>query len=238
MIPIPVLLRPVRRTFLRVLRIVLPLLLVGSSESLAQSDGILQINDPIHEFLIRQQTEGLLPWAHLTHLPISAYEARGYLDSLESARSELTELDRRLLDQYRGVRDYPGAAWGRERGYGAFFNGRDLISKSEDDYAVQINPLVNLSYGRARRSDVDDHYVWRNSRGARISGHLGEHVFFEGRFTENQEKVSRATFDAHSSPRRGYTISTEEGAYDWMEAVGMVGVKRDGPQTLDSLAMN
>ena len=69
-----------RRLTLRGLAAILFLLL--SVPASAQVDGVLQIDDGLHRFLVRQQLAGRLDWAHLTHQPLSAGDAQAYLDSL------------------------------------------------------------------------------------------------------------------------------------------------------------
>ncbi|MEO1075400.1 MAG: hypothetical protein AAFX41_05470, partial [Bacteroidota bacterium] len=69
----------------------------------AQTEGLLQINDDVHEFLLRQHTRGLLPGAFVTNQPLSAYQAQEYLTRLadsEEARAAMTTTDRRLLAEY------------------------------------------------------------------------------------------------------------------------------------------
>src|SRR5690625_2319039 len=83
------------------------LLAVGIHRSAsAQYEGIPHISDPVHQFLLRQQAAGALDHAFLQHLPLSADEIRGYLDSIDE--SALTPKDRKLLEQFRGVRPLHG----------------------------------------------------------------------------------------------------------------------------------
>ena len=57
--------------------------LIGVMPGWAQQDGLLQLNDPLHRFLHRQQVLGRIPDAFLSHQPLSAYEAQRYLGTLD-----------------------------------------------------------------------------------------------------------------------------------------------------------
>ncbi len=142
----------------------------------SQTDGILQINDPIHGFLERQLALGHLEGAFLSHQPLSMYEARGYLDSLEVSRWDLSRSDRALLDRYRGVTAGPGAEWANGLWDALYQNGTDFASISGDGYGVQFNPLLYLSYGVAKQSarpdrDAYDGRVPEHARCAAVGTH-------------------------------------------------------------------
>ncbi len=190
----------------------------------AQSDGLLQLNDPIHHFLIRQQTAGFIPSAHLTHLPLSAYEARQYLDSLDVERLYLSFQDRELLDIYRGVQDHPGAYWGQKRSGWMFANGRDFYATKDEDYSFQINPLLYYSLGYAARNGGQSSRAWRTTRGFRFSGSAGKYLFFEGRLSENQRQLDRVNAE-RTVPRKGFVNVAGNGALDWFESIGIIGLR-------------
>ncbi|MEM9996338.1 MAG: capsule assembly Wzi family protein [Bacteroidota bacterium] len=161
-------------------------------------EGLLQINDEVHEFLLRQHTRGLLPDKHLTNQPLSAYQAQAYLDLLADdpdARAAMTAIDRRLLDEYRGVA--PGAGVGFVRNYASalYRDGRTFIGASGEDYVFQAEPLAYLSLGSARQTGAatafgDQVTTLRNTRGFRIAGHVDlsetTKIFVESRVMDNQ----------------------------------------------------
>lgn len=194
----------------------------------AQPDGVLQLNDPTHHFLERHKTLGHLPGAFVSAQPLSAYEAMQSLDTL-AARADaigLSDGERRRLGQLRGRLPRPGAAWANRQWSAVYANGRDLASTSGDGYALQANPLVYATLGRARRSADPDVTTWRNTRGLRVSGHVGP-VFVESRFTENQERPVESAFDddAFTAPRLGFSLLQGGDTYDYFTAMGLVGFR-------------
>ncbi|MFQ5568409.1 MAG: capsule assembly Wzi family protein [Rhodothermales bacterium] len=207
---------------------VLAVLLGPVTSAWAQQDGLLQINDPLHRFLLRQQTLGRLPDAVLSHQPLSAYEARQYLDSLDAGT--LSRVDRQLYARFRGTAPGPGVSTFRKVIPFAFRNGRDFISAEGEDFALQVNPLFYLTYGRARQSQRDDREasvpVWQNTRGLRASGHIGKHIFFETRLEENQRRDAWPAFALDTAPRLGSTKFDRDGQfYDYFVATGIAGFR-------------
>lgn len=206
-------------------------LLVSIASSVqAQQDGLLQINDPVHHFLFRQQVLGRLPHAHLSHQPLSAYEARRYLDSLATGEYALGRLDAHLLARYRGEAAGPGTETFRKVLPFTYRNGHDFLSAQGEEFGVQVNPLFYLSYGRARQSEKEGREttipVWQNTRGIRASGHVGKYIFFETRLEENQRRDARPAFGQDTAPRVGYTKFDRENLfYDYWIATGVVGFR-------------
>ena len=191
-------------------------------------EGVLQIGDGLHEFLDRQQTLGHLRHAHLGARPLSAIEARRHLDSLALRTDALTGTDQRLLARYRREAAGPGTAFVRRHLPFLYADGQTFFSVREDDYALHVEPLAYLSLGRARRTAGPaggDAWVpyWQNTRGARVAGHLGDHLFFEGRLEENQWLVPFNTRAAGTAPRLPF-VRDLDGAYDYMLSTGIVGV--------------
>ncbi|NQV72045.1 hypothetical protein HQ496_02900 [bacterium] len=312
--------------------------LLGVSTASAQADGIPDIDAPIHAFLVRQQAAGKLDMAHLSHRPISVYDARTYLLSIEG----LTGTDEKLRLQYLRLLPSPGAKVVNRLWSVLYSNGQDFYSlrgndfESEDtcqgclgtdkapppdnsrgfeidttfsqkmpvqdidrsqsagnkplptdstkysepnpwsntsegygypyslrpdsirpapaipekvqppvskpasrarfltpdlpakgSWGVQLNPILHLTSGRASFSsdpkDRKSEDVWRNTRGIRLSGHVGPHIYFEGRLTENQEKVVDGKIEFETSPGRPFTLPGKDGAYDWMDSRAIVG---------------
>ena len=221
----------VRRTWPDVrlpLLALLVLLLVPGAR--AQTDGLLQLEDPLHRFLLRQQTGGRLPEAFLSHQPLSAYEARRYLDSLDVRSAGLSALDRRLLAEFRGERAGPNAAWLQRRIPFVYRDGQHLLSARGDGFAVEVDPLLYLTYGRARQTERDEQAgsrtLWQNTRGVRAAGHVGRYVFFEARLEENQRRDVWLDYGQETAPRLGAVqLLPESEAYDYWVGTGVVGVR-------------
>lgn len=199
---------------LRVVAAIAAVLAVAASFSAgtatAQTDGLLQLDDKAHLYLDNQRTLGNLPAAHLGHKPLSTYAVRSHLDDLPPA-------------PFDSVANPLGPLYG---------NGRDLWLVRGDDYALQVNPLLYLSVGRAPRwiddgrptGFTDTRTTWRNTRGIRASGHIGEHIFFEARVEETQERPALTRYEPRSADRlptvRRYADLT---GYDYQIAMGVVG---------------
>jgi len=202
----------------------------------AQRDGLLQINDPIHNFLEWQYVAGRLPYAFLTHQPLSAYEAELYLETISESAADLNKVEKNLLERYRGQETLSQARRLNER-YGVLYtNGSDLISAEAEDYSVQFNPLLYLTAGPGRRSIEREGsrslFMWQNTRGVRFSGGLSESIFFETRVEENQRVPGLPEFRKNSAPRLGNvkfdsesSLLQTDAAYDYFLATGVVGAR-------------
>jgi len=198
----------------------------------AQTDGLLELDDETYRFLQSQQTKGHLPDAFLKHQPLSVYETRRYLDSLavrDSARQILTPANRQQLARLRGETDRPGAAWAR-RTFSLYENGRDLFSFEGERYAFQLNPRYYGHLGPVAHKTASGRFVndvaWRNTRGLRFSGHVGDHLFFESRASENQWRPVWPAFANNTAPRVGHISFYDPGdPYNYFEATGVVGLR-------------
>ena len=203
------------------------LLAVGIHRSAsAQFEGIPHISDPVHQFLLRQQAAGALDHAFLQHLPLSADEIRGYLDSIDE--SALTPTDRKLLEQFRGERPLPGVDLAQSLWDQLYRDGIHLISTRGDGYFVSLDPTLYLTAGRVSRPDGDDRHrtTFQNTRGVRASGRIGEHLFFETRLEENQRRDAWPNYQRKTAPRLGGTkFYPESQEYDYWRAMGTVGVQ-------------
>lgn len=207
------------------------LLTVGCAlPAAAQPEGLLQLDDPLHRFLLRQQAQGRLPEAFLSHQPLSAYAARQYLDSLAAFVPAMSRVDQQLYARFQGTAPGPGVkTWQKAMPF-AFRNGHDFLSARGDGYTLHVNPLFYLTYGRARQTERDGRdpsvAVWQNTRGARASGHIGRHIFFETRLEENQRRDAWPAFARDTAPRLGRTKFDQEGeSYDYFRATGLVGFR-------------
>ncbi|MCH7638659.1 MAG: hypothetical protein IH855_04245 [Bacteroidetes bacterium] len=213
------------------------LLLLLSWPSNAQVDGILQINNPLQLFLERQQTRGLLDGAILSHQPLSAYEANAYLDSLAAdaeALQQMSAVDRKLLARFRGEAPGPGVEFVRQRLRGLYRNGQDFFSTEGDDYGIQVSPVLYLDAARASQSTEEDPSTagesadaitsWRNTRGIRAAGHLGDHLFFETRVEENQ-RVDPVADRTVVNQRIGLRYFRDGRLFDYWVVTGVAGVR-------------
>lgn len=198
----------------------------------AQTDGLLQLDDETHRFLQAQQTKGHLPDAFLSHQPLSVDAARRYLDSLavrDSAERVLTAGNRAQLARLRGETARPGADWVQQR-LPLYENGHDFLSWRGERYGLQLNPLYYGYVGPATRRTasgrVANGTAWRNTRGLRVSGHIGDYLFFESRITENQWQPAWDEFENNTAPRTSHISFHEPGtAYDFFGAVGVLGFR-------------
>lgn len=200
---------------------------VGGIDVSAQTDGILQVGDPMHHVLEYHRTQGDLGAVTLSTRPLSVYEARAALDTLAQRDSPLLDGERRRLRRLQGHADQNGAHWGRALWSPLYANGFDFLSTSGEGYALQANPLGYYSYGRTG-GDAASTATWRNTRGVRLSGHLGPHVYFEARATENQFRPADAiTLEPGTTSRRlGFVNVQVDDIYDYFTATGLIGYRR------------
>jgi hypothetical protein len=200
--------------------------LAAPAATRAQTDGLQQINDPVHHFLQRHKTLGHLPGAFVSHQPLSVYEAQGHLDSLAALGDTLAPGERERLARLRGEAPEPGAEW-LNRQWGLLYrNGQDMASVAGDGYRLQLNPLLYTTVGRARRSGRPDVTAWRNTRGVRASGQIGP-LFFESRLTENQQRPATVEFQGATAPRLGQSLIQGKDTYDYLTATGVVGFRSE-----------
>ena len=212
-------------------------ILLCSQASFAQVDGILHINSPLQQFLERQQTKGLLNNVLLSHQPLSAYEALDYLEGIADdpdAVAQLSPTDRQLLDRFLGSRPGPGAEAAQRVWNPLFRNGQDLFSVEGEDYGLQLSPLLYLTAGVANQSaDAKEGNespaneqltTWRNTRGVRAAGHLGDHLFFETRVEENQ-RVDPIVNREIIGERIGERYFRDGATYDYWVVTGVAGVR-------------
>ncbi len=206
----------------------LAVLLSAGSAVCAQTHGVLQLDDDLDRFLVRQQAAGHLPDAILTHRPLSAYQAQAYLDTLAQRRMVLGATDRALLARFRGEAAGPSVAWVQQWASFLYPNGQDFYAVEGEDYAIQINPLLYLAYGQGRQTEKLERAssvpVWQNTRGVRGSGKVGP-VFFEARVEENQRRDVPNRFDArrNTAPRLGNVQDYGGTGLDYYRATGIIG---------------
>ena len=206
-------------------------LLLAVPAAYAQQEGLLQTNDEFGRVLERQRALGRLPGAHLGARPLSAYVARAYADSALAADGTIGSADRALMQRLTGRTTGPGV--GGVRGLVPFLygDGNSFYSVRDEDYALEVAPLANLSYGRARRSAIADREatvpLWQNTRGVRAAGHVGDHIFFEARLEENQRRPVETAYDRRvfTAPRLGNSKLQDGTTYDYFVATGIVGFR-------------
>ena len=199
----------------------------------AQHEGLLQLDGPLDRFLLHQQAAGHLPGVFLSHRPLSAYAAQRLLDTLATRREALTSTGRRLLDRFRGAVPGPGVSFVQERLPFLYRDGSSLFSAQGEDFGLEVKPLLTFSYGRARQSARAGRDavvpVWQNTRGLRIGGHVGTHVFFETRLEENQRRdVRTSAFTQKTAPRLNRVTLNDAGTtYDYLLATGVLGFRAE-----------
>ena len=200
----------------------------------AQQEGLLQIGDRLSEFLQRQEAAGRLPAdAMVDFQPVSGYEANRLLDSLALDAQALSPVDRQLLARFRGEVPGPNVERLGRKIPGAYADGQTAYSARGDDYAIVGEPLLDTKIGPSRQTvpagaDADEtpDLVYQASRGVRVAGHLGDHLFFESRIEENQRRPALYAWDAdrRTAPRLGNVKSGGE-SYDYWRAAGVVGYR-------------
>lgn len=103
----------------------------------------------------------------------------------------------------------------------------DLIYVDKDGLKLRANMLMNLQLGRDAHLSES---FWNNTRGYWVSGQIGEKVFFESAFYENQAKllpyISNHALPNYVIPGQGRYKEFKEGAgTDWAFASGAVGYR-------------
>ena len=191
----------------------------------AQREGVLEIGTPLSELLVRQAAAGRLPSGSADAQPLSAAAAARLLDTLATRTAELSAADRALVARYRGE-----AAPPRRAPFGLYADGAVPLRIAGEGYAVEVEPRLYLSTGPARRTTTDTRSggvrAFQASRGVRVAGHLGRHLFFDTRAEENQRRDPLLAYDAAGSTtaRLGFVKLPGGGdTYDYFTATGAVG---------------
>ncbi len=203
--------------------------------SVAQTDGILQHDDPATVLLDRLQTIGLLPKAFISHRPLSIYEAKAYLAAVDTSALE-SSWDRSLLRRLTedSVSTKPNLLSGLIPQL--YTNGTDFLSTKGSTYRLQLNPLLYLTAGTAVQSAIGgrqrNKFVWQNTRGIRLSGSIGKYVFFESRLEENQRaapEIAREWIVRRlgrvNDPRTTTQQLLAESSFDYFVATGIVALR-------------
>jgi hypothetical protein len=180
------------------------LLLAGPVQ--AQWDGLLQIDDPAGVFLERQVAAGRVPSILLDTQPLSAAEALRILDSLMAGANGMSATDRRLLARFRRAAPSPGSTRLRALAPFLYGNGHDAVATRGDGFGVQANPVLVARAGRARLRDgsaSETRTAWAWERGARVSGHVGSHLYFVSQMTEYLRRDAWPMPGGGYLPRRG-----------------------------------
>ncbi len=209
--------------------------LLLTCSALAQVDGVHHVSDDHTRFLVRLQNKGLLDSAFLSHRPLSVYEALAYADCLDTASNRLTDRDRQYLLKWRDPdaarAKNPLATWFPS----LYRNGTDFLSVAGDDYSLQFNPLLYLAIGPAKLSQRDGRdnrpLMHRNTRGVRLSGHVGR-FFVETRLEETQQDVPGQAREwlIRRLGRVNHPVSTDDellasGNLDYFIGTGLIGYR-------------
>lgn len=218
--------------------LLLTVLLLAAPAS-AQRLGVLPIDDPYHHVLERARVLGLVAGPELGARPLSAAEARALAEAaLDADDGRLGRADRRLLERITGAADGPGAARAHRLLPPLYADGEAFASVAGEDFAFEASPLAYLAAGPARVTDRPEReapsVAWQNTRGVRVAGRLGPHVFFESRLEENQRRDPWVLHTLVTEPERGRVVTAprlghvklQDGAvYDYWTATGVVGVR-------------
>jgi Capsule assembly protein Wzi len=162
----------------------------------AQVEGVLQMNDEIHQFLLRQQANGLLPDAFLSTQPLSAKEVNRYLSTLNNQKEKLSTEDSRFLSDIQAQ-----TTDGKVR-----LKHLPLYTMAGADYRLSILPQFYLSAGSGQfsvASGDSSGIVSQNARGLRVNGHIGERLSFDTGFTTNDERVGMPVYRNAGAERIG-----------------------------------
>lgn len=103
----------------------------------------------------------------------------------------------------------------------------DLVYINNDGLKIRGNMLLGLQTGREAYLKE---YFWNNTRGYWLSGQIGEKVFFESAFYENQAKllpyINTYAQSGYVVPGQGrYKVFKENAGADWAFASGAVGYR-------------
>ena len=103
----------------------------------------------------------------------------------------------------------------------------DLVYINSDGLKLRANLLLGLQAGRGVYAED---YFWTNTRGYWLSGQVGEKVFFESSFYENQAKLlpyinSNANSNLVMPGQGRYKIFKDNIGADWGFASGAVGYR-------------
>ncbi|MEM6327682.1 MAG: hypothetical protein AAF791_11250, partial [Bacteroidota bacterium] len=207
-----------------------PLLLLVAllaSPAAAQVEGVLQIESDLERFVLRQHALGHLPDFDPGALPLNTREALARLDTMDAS---LSGTDRRLLDGYLG-RETAGLFGATADGTALYPNARSFVHLSDEDYGVEISPLLGLAAGpgsvnRPEDGGTEAATVWEAARGLRAAGHVGR-FFAEARITETQVLAPNGSRDRRTSPRTSWTVTsgTPDPTYDYIQSAGVVGYR-------------
>ena len=140
--------------------------------------------------------------------------------NLDSIDSLLTDTNRFFL--------LPNSKWARAfRWAENKLMDEDLVYINKPGFKFRANLLLDLNLGR---DQVSDDSFWQNTRGYWLSGKIGDKLYFESTFYENQAKLAPYIRDySYSSlviPGQGrFKIFKEGAGADWAFASGAVGYK-------------
>ena len=202
-------------------------LLTLAPEAAAQTEGVLQIESDLERFVLRQHALGHLPGVDIGALPLNTRDALVRLDTMRAA---LSTTDQALVDGYLG-REAAGLFGDRASGGALYPNNVSFLCTAEEDYAVEVSPLLGLAAGpafanREGGGGTETVSAWEAARGLRAAGHVGR-FFAEARVTETQVRVPGGSTTPRTAPRVAFarTSGAVDPEYDYIRATGLVGYR-------------
>lgn len=140
--------------------------------------------------------------------------------NLDSIDSLLTDTNRLFL--------LPNSKWARALRWSENkLMDEDLVYIDKPGFKFRANLLLDLNLGR---DQVSDDSFWQNTRGYWLSGKIGDKLYFESTFYENQAKlvpyIRGFSYANLVVPGQGrFKIFKEGAGADWAFASGAVGYK-------------
>ncbi len=146
--------------------VIICLILLTSIQAFSQS-GYMPLNDQFSTNLLRE----LYSKDFRFHTSIRPYN---YWDVKAAINIDSIQTMQRINHVF-------GQKW-EQKAWDKIFND-NVISLTNKDFSLQINPLMNFSVGH---DFVDGKNTWVNTRGLELKGTLGKHFVFYANFYENQ----------------------------------------------------
>ncbi len=109
-----------------------------------------------------------------------------------------------------------------------FYNPLITIAPKDEKVRLRIDPILNFEKGKDFSDSIDKKF-YTNTRGLMVSGSVGNNVYFETMFTENQAWLPNYVYNASNAmrvvPGQGRFKNFKTYAYDYAFASGFVSVQ-------------